>query len=280
MDLGAASVDELFALARSAQDEDAYWACVTELHGRAEDRTFKLAEVLCESFAAGERCLGADVLAQLGTAPGLSAAEGPFASDSGLVLIRMLEDEEEPAVLASVAVGLGHLRDERAIGRLAEFASHPDVEVRRSVVHGLMGHDDDRAVAALIALSRDDDPGVRDWATFSLGAQIDRESPELRDALAARLEDPNREARGEAIAGLARRGDARALEAALAVAAGPDGRSPTLDEAVVLLGATTGDPRLVEHLERLRDDPEFAAEHREELERALARCSSGTAGAS
>jgi HEAT repeat protein len=280
MDLAAASVDELFALARSAQDEDAYWACVTELHGRAEDRTFKLAEVLCESFAAGERCLGADVLAQLGTAPGQSAAEGPFASDSGRVLMRMLEEDDEPAVLASAAVGLGHLRDERGIPQLAALASHREAEVRRSVVHGLMGHDDDRAVAALIALSADEDPGVRDWATFSLGAQIDRDTPELREALATRLGDRNKEARGEAIAGLARRGDSRALEAALAVAAGPDGRSPTLDEAIVLLGRTTGDPRLLEHLVRLRDDPAFAAEHGEELERALARCRSGPAGAS
>jgi HEAT repeat protein len=138
-----------------------------------------------------------------------------------------------------------------------------------------MGHDDDRAVAALIALSADADPGVRDWATFSLGAQIERDSVELREALAARLGDPNKEARGEAIAGLARRGDPRALEAALAVAAGPDGRSPTLDEAIVLLGRTTGDPRLVEHLERLREDPRFAEEHGEDLERALARCRLG-----
>ena len=213
MELGAATVDELFALARSAEDEEAYWDCVTELHRRGEKRTFDLASVLCDSFAAGERCLGADVLAQLGAEPGSSPAESPFALAAGDVLIRLLAEDDQPAVLSSAAVGLGHLHDERAIDQLAALALHPDQSVRRGVVHGLMGHEDDRAVEALIALSADPDGGVRDWATFSLGMQIERDTPELREALAARLDDPNEDARAEAARGLARRGDERGAAA-------------------------------------------------------------------
>jgi HEAT repeat protein len=271
MDLTAATVDELFALARAAEDEDAYWACVSELHTRATERTFELAEVLCDSFTAGERCLGADVLAQLGATRGASAAESAFAAAAGNVLLRLLEQDDEPAVLSSAAVGLGHLRDERAIDRLAELASHTDPVVRRGVVHGLMGHDDDRAVATLIALSTDLDDDVRDWATFSLGVQIDRDTPELREALATRLADSNPEARAEAIRGLARRRDERALEPALADAPVPGERSPHVEEALVLLGASTGDPRLREPLERLRAEPDARETYGEELERALAR---------
>jgi hypothetical protein len=271
VELRSASTDELFALARSAEGEDAYWEAVSELHARAEDRTFQLASVLCDSFAGGERCLGADVLAQLGAEPGASPAESPFASAAGDVLMRLLAEDEEPAVLSSAAVGLGHLRDDRAIGRLAELASHPDPLVRRSVVHGLMGYDDDRAVAALIALSADPDGDVRDWATFSLGVQIERDTEDVREALAARLGDSYGDTRSEAVRGLARRRDERALDAALSA----DGASPTLDEAVVLLGATTGDPRLRDRLEALRADPEAAALYGEELERALARCGDG-----
>jgi HEAT repeat protein len=270
VELASASVDELFALARASEDEDAYWECVAELHGRVEERTFKLAEVLCESFAAGERCLGADVLGQLGALPGLSAAEGPFASESGRVLLALLCEDGEPAVLSAAAVGLGHLRDDRAIDRLVELASHESAVVRRGVVHGLMGHDDDRAVAALIALSADADGAVRDWATFSLGVQIDRDTPELRDALAARLDDPNLDARSEAIRGLARRRDERALP--LALAAADDGGGETVDEALVLLGASTGDPRLRPHLERLAADPAARELYGTELARALERC--------
>jgi HEAT repeat protein len=273
LSLAGASVDELYALARAAQDEDAYWACVSELHTRVEERTFKLAEVLCESFAVGERCLGADVLGQLGAVPGASAAEGPFASAAGAVLIGLLEGESEPSVLSSAAIGLGHLRDERAIDRLCALAWHPSAEVRRGVVHGLMGHDDDRAVASLILLSADDDGDVRDWATFSLGVQIDRDTPELREALAARLSDTHGETRFEAVRGLARRRDERALEVALAAAA--DGGSESVDEAIVLLGASTGDPRLLPFLERLQADPDAVALYGDELRRALDRCSGG-----
>jgi HEAT repeat protein len=244
MDIRSTSVDELFALARSAEGDDAYWATVSELHGRPEQRTFDLAAVLCDSFAVGERCLGADVLGQLGAAPGASAAESPFASDAGRVLIGLLEEELEPAVLSSAAIGLGHLRDERAIPRLSALAAHPDVQVRRGVVHGLMGHDDDLAVAALIRLSADWDGDVRDWATFSLAVQIERDTPELREALAARLSDDHGDTRAEAIRGLARRHDPRAVGPALAA-----DLSPEIKEAIEELAGSTGDPRLTERLE-------------------------------
>jgi HEAT repeat protein len=272
MDLASASIDELFALARAAEDDEAYWACVSELHGRLDERTFRLAEVLCDSFATGERCLGADVLGQLGTVDGQTAAEGPFASDSGLVLIRMLEENDEPAVLSSAAAGLGHLHDERAIGQLVALAFHGSADVRRGVVHGLMGHDDDRAVAALIRLSQDPDGSVRDWATFSLGVQIERDTPELREALAARLDDSDFEARSEAILGLAMRGDERALEPALAIAPEADETSISLNRALVLLGERTGDPRLAAHLERLLDHPRANEAYGPGLDEALARC--------
>jgi HEAT repeat protein len=270
LDLHAATVDELYALARAAEGEDAYWDAVSELHARPEERTFKLASVLCDSFAAGERCLGADVLGQLGAGPGASPAESQFAAEAGAVLVRLLEEDDEPAVLASAAVGLGHLRDERAIGPLVALASNGDPVVRRAVVHGLMGHDDDRAVAALIVLSGDADGDVRDWATFSLGVQIDRDTEDVREALAARLGDSHGDTHAEAVRGLARRRDERALGAALEA----DGEgSPTIDEAVVLLGASTGDPRLLERLEQLSADPEAAALYGDELRRALERCS-------
>ncbi len=244
MDIHAASVDELFALARSSEGENAYWEIVTELHARAEQRTLDLAAVLCDSFAVGERCLGADVLGQLGAASGASAAEGAYASEAGDVLIGLLEEELEPAVISSAAIGLGHLRDERAIPRLAALAAHPDVQVRRGVVHGLMGHDEDRAVAALIRLSADWDGDVRDWATFSLAVQIERDTPEVREALAARLSDDHGDTRSEAIRGLARRRDARAVGPALAA-----DLSPEIKEAIEELAAATGDPRLKDRLE-------------------------------
>jgi hypothetical protein len=245
VDLARTSVDELYALARASQDEESYWAVVTELHTRVNDHTFRIADVLCDSLAVGERCLGADVLGQLGAADGATPAESPFASASGRVLMRLLEEDDEPAVLSSAAIGLGHLRDERAIDRLAALVAHASPDVRIAVVHGLMGYDDDRAVHALLRLSGDEVASVRDWATFALGVQIERDTPEVREALAARLDDDDANTRDEAIRGLAVRGDARAVEPALA--AEP---TPEIEEAIEQLARATGDPRLRERLEK------------------------------
>ena len=69
-------------------------------------------------------------------------------------------------------------------------------------------------LAALIALSADDDLDVRDWATFALGTLSEDDGAPLRDALAARLDDEDEDVRLEAVHGLALRGDARAAEPA------------------------------------------------------------------
>jgi HEAT repeat protein len=99
-------------------------------------------------------------------------------------------------------------------------------------------------VRALIVLSGDADPTVRDWATFALGVQIERDSTEVRDALAVRLADEDVNTRDEAIRGLAVRGDTRAVEPALSADA-----SPAIEEAIQLLADATGDPRLRERVQ-------------------------------
>src|SRR3954466_2971656 len=98
MDLALTSVDELYALARSSQGEESYWAVVSELHTRANDHTFRIADVLCDSLAVGACCLGGAGRRQLGAVEGWTAAEGPFASASSRVLLRLLEEDDEPAV--------------------------------------------------------------------------------------------------------------------------------------------------------------------------------------
>jgi HEAT repeat protein len=68
------------------------------------------------------------------------------------------------------------------------------------------------AIKALIELSRDKDSDVRDWATFGIGTMIDTDTHEIREALLARVTDPDDDTRGEALVGLARRKDERVLE--------------------------------------------------------------------
>jgi HEAT repeat protein len=58
-----------------------------------------------------------------------------------------------------------------------------------------------------------------------------RGHPEIREALARRLTDADADARGEAVVGLARRGDARCVPALLEALAEPDLNSFAVDAA-------------------------------------------------
>src|SRR4029077_14951716 len=86
-------------------------------------------------------------------------------------------------------------------------------DVRYGVVFALMGHEDRQALETLAELTRDPEAHVRDWATFALGSQAEADTPELREALVSRLADEDDDTRGEALVGLARRGDWRVLTA-------------------------------------------------------------------
>jgi HEAT repeat protein len=158
MDFAAASIDELFTLARASEEADAYWATVTEIQRRGGPRAFELSSVLCDSILAGERCLGADVLGRL---EGLTEESRP-------VVRELLDDEEQPAVLAAAAASAGFLHDEEAADRLVALASHPEEGVRFAVISALMRLDVERGVATLTELSIDGGDGVREWATDTL----------------------------------------------------------------------------------------------------------------
>ncbi len=61
----------------------------------------------------------------------------------------------------------------------------------------------------LIELSTDKDPDIRDWATFSLGTQIETNNDSITKVLWERTNDSSELVRFEAIVGLAKRQDKR-----------------------------------------------------------------------
>jgi HEAT repeat protein len=128
MNLADTTTDELFTLARASEDPDAYWECVTELQSRADERVFKLAEVLCDSIMPGERCLGADVLGQL-------SVDG---HDARPTLRRLLDEDDQPAVIAAAAAGAGFQHDEQAREKLESLIEHPETGVRFAALHALV----------------------------------------------------------------------------------------------------------------------------------------------
>lgn len=225
------------------EDDERAWAAIWALRRRGTRDVLEAAAQLLGAPSAKARGRGADILGQLG-------GRAPvFSAERGEALLDQLRREKEPAVLRSVGVALGHLREPRALSALIGLASHPTAEARYGAVHGLAVLDAPEAVDALIRLSADEDRDVRDWATFGLGTLMeDIDTPQLRDALAARLGDEDKEIVGEALVGLAARKDPRAVEPVRAALSGNPVMVYALEAA-----ASLGDPSFYPLLLAIRD---------------------------
>jgi HEAT repeat protein len=254
-----ALLQQAVALARNEpvlQSED-YWARIRALHFRAGQDVFEAAVVLCSAPDPISRAVGADILAQLGVLDG----EYPFADESVPTLVSLLADTELH-VAASALYALGHLKRGEPV-HLARLAEHPSEDIRYALAYALGGRTDSVSIDTEIRLSGDQDVDCRNWATFALGALSELDSPAIREALAARLADADDEVRGEAIGGLAKRQDERAVDAILGELGKPDVMALAIEAAETM-------PRqaFLPSLERLQ------AEHPkdEDILRAVIRC--------
>jgi methionyl-tRNA formyltransferase len=256
--LPARTLDELIETAVREWDSDAEWPpYLAALTWRGDETTLAAALDLLGRDDPRARAVGAYVLGQLGI------PERTHPQESAGALERHAEGEEDPEVLATIASAFGNLGAPYGLETLLKLRRHADPRVREGAADALAGRDDERVFDALVELTADPEPGIRDWATFALGTLSPQDTPTLRDALAARLDDSDDSTRIEAVHGLALRGDARALDATLDLLGevGPhdDGGNAAdtiwkryaLTQATVRLAALTGDARLKEHLPAL-----------------------------
>lgn len=271
------SVEELVELAVREWDSSMEWpANLSALAWRGSPEVLEAARALAHRSDPHARSAAAYVLGQLGV------PERTLPDQSAAALEELAAREDDPGVLAAIASAFGNLGDPYGLETLLRLRRHSDARVRDGAVGALAGRDDERVDEALIELSADPDPGIRDWATFALGTLSPRNTPGLREALAARLADEDGDTRIEAVHGLALRGDERAREAALELlsdAAPEEDARPAdtiwkrhaLQQATIRLAALTGDPRFRAHLPPL-DERWRGTALESELERAHARC--------
>jgi HEAT repeat protein len=256
---------ELLRIAVDESDEESAEAAVSVLHYRATTDVLEAVTPFCHSEHARERSVAAWVLGLLGV------HERAYPEECHALLAAMLRHESDPDVLRDLGVACGHLLHPDAVPLLVALADHVDPRVRSGVVSGLLTREDDDSVATLIRLSADEDFNVRDWATFGLGKQIDLDRPAIRDALAARLDDPDGPTRGEALVGLAIRRDERVVPALLAALAMDEDEFGERYDLVLEAADELADPRLLPALlaRRGRTTDELS------LESAIERCSGG-----
>jgi hypothetical protein len=203
------STEELIALAVAKDmdiDNEEYWRPIRILQHRLSDEFERIRGLSC-SPNLKEQDVSATILGQNSVKDKYDVQRCQFAL--GEMLSR--PDINSPP-LASILFALGHLKAPGYIAMLLRFQGHADAEVRYAVTTSLGGSDEERAIDALIKLSRDDDFEVRNWATFGLGSLTETDSEDIRRALVDRLSETDDEIRGEALVGLVSRHDTRAIE--------------------------------------------------------------------
>jgi len=171
-------------------------------------------------------------------------------------LLELVGQESDVEVLSSAARALGATATDQAIPALLAQAHSASEEVRLSVAVALPARSVESAppdlVTTLIELADDSDADVRKWATFALGRQLEVDSPAVRDALWERVTDESPDVREEAIAGLARRRDSRALPLVAQLLGSGDVPTWIFDAA-----ASLADPSLVPALLEYRETDEL-----------------------
>jgi HEAT repeat protein len=189
------------------------WDAIAQLHRRGSPAVFAQVESLVRSASARRRALGLDIAAQLRHPASASDGLGePYAPAATQVLLQAALADRHPGVLQSAITGLGHRPVPAALQSLLAHLDHPDTRVRFALAYALGSYPDPDAAAALMRLAADRDDDVRDWATFSLGTLSDADDDAVRTRLWTNAHDPNRDVRGEAVVGLARRSDPRVIE--------------------------------------------------------------------
>lgn len=262
------SVDRLMRHALRHWHAQAGWRAVEALQRRGSPALLARIEALSTSPRVRRRALALSIAAQL-----MRREHGRdvlFAEqETQQLLLRGLSDPHHDVVRAAVA-GLGQRPHGASVQGLLRLSTHPDSRMRWQVAVALGSYEEPEAIAGLIRLSSDPSDEVRDWATFGLGTLRDDDTPEIRDALRRNLRDRDEDVRGEALVGLARRGDHGIVDV-LITQLTPECHMYELDAAEAL-----ADPLLVEPLQALSRaaPPSWTAIWQARLDEALAACSS------
>jgi HEAT repeat protein len=139
------------------------------------------------------------------------AIRASFPEECCDALLELVRHDPDSQVMVTALFALGHLRNPRCQPDLIKLRNHPNDMVRYGVAFSFGEPQTDEAVRALLELMTDTEVRARDWATTYVGGTTDLDGPEIRAALLANAADEDELVRAEALHGLARRKDQRAV---------------------------------------------------------------------
>ena len=198
----------LFRLANN-KSVSSRWDYISVLRSRPSEELFLKCKALTESAVSKNRIIGIAILAQLGL------RKRPFLKQTLKLFFELLCTENDPKVVETLLYGIGHNSkklSQKQIEKVCSFAVSYSHCIRQGVVSALIGIENSKAIETLIKLSADRTDSIRDWATFGIGTQTDRDNGAIRQALWNRVQDKHQDTRMEAILGLASRKDMRVWE--------------------------------------------------------------------
>lgn len=248
------SVRSLVGMAlQDREEDDVYWECVGKLQlYRCEDQVVWIRRNF-KSRNWRKRVLAVNVICQLGRPLKDGVPWEPLQLELAReVLGRALRDQHWRVVEAGL-FGLGHREFPEYLPEMLVYVGDPNEEIRYALAFSLGMYPQQEATEGLLELMRDTSSLVRDWATFGLGSQSDQDSPAIRDGLLVAAHDSEPEVRGEAMVGLARRGDERGKTLVLEALGDEFHGTWAIDAA-----GHYADPQFLPVLEHLRQNPEIA----------------------
>lgn len=223
------------ALVEAGQDQfiEGHNYAVVILQTRGSREILEATLSLCASPDPKRRELAAEILGQLGF------GDRTFPEECCDALLGLVRHDPDLQVLIVAVFAFGHLRNRRGDPDLIALKAHPDREVRQGVAFSLNGATSPEAIRTLLELMEDPYELARDWATTAIGDLESGDGPEIRAALWRRIGDSDRIVRAEALNGLARRHDRRAIPRIIAELSGEDAES-FHEAAMTVLGLEAG----------------------------------------
>ena len=225
---------------------DERWEIVTEIHSRGTRDTLEILLKLASRPDGDAKLLACDSLSQLGYPQRDEDGHFPFSKETVPVFLSLLKSSDDRLV-SGATTALGHEGLDGLVHEVQPLVDHPSSRVRFSLAFTLGGRYDNASVDMLVVLSSDRDNDVRNWATFGLGTQSHRADEVVLEALRQRMYDPHEETRGEALAGLAAKGDPMGKQAVL-----HELESRVLATLVIQAAESYADPMFLPALTRWR----------------------------